>query len=389
MKFVDCIEKNLSEGKHVASIFIDVAKAFDSCDHCILIKKLRKIGLGPTSIRLMETYLKDREQIVKVNNYCGGSYKINIGVGQGTVLGPTLFKIYIMDLHTCTQLTTVKFADDTSIIATGKTRDELETRANNEMVKIDDWFKDNKLTLHPGKSRFLVHSRDKLVNLKLGNTAVMRCGYGLQEEGVKLLGVIIDENLDWKLQTKMVTKKISKGSYLLWRHSRKLNTNMKLTIYESFIRCHLLYCLSIWGGKKSQETKNLNRAISRAWNKIGQRKMHTLNRLKMYGLLRLEDEVKIQICKTIWKWDKKKLPKSLNTILQEKTDRLRNRRFVINRLWKMDSIARRLGDMANKQINNITVANSRQGLARKLKKETLLKYRFSCRERNCYICGGA
>jgi hypothetical protein len=45
----------------------------------------------------------------------------------------------------------------------------------------------------------------------------MRCGYGLQEEGVKFLGITIDENLDWKLSVKQVTKKINKGNYLLWR----------------------------------------------------------------------------------------------------------------------------------------------------------------------------
>ena len=65
----------------------------------------------------------------------------------------------------------------------------------------------NKLTLHPDKSRFIVHTKDKLNNLKLGNKNIMRCGYNLQEEGVKLLGITIDENLDWKLQTKQVAKK--------------------------------------------------------------------------------------------------------------------------------------------------------------------------------------
>ncbi len=41
----------------------------------------------------------------------------------------------------------------------------------------------------------------------------MRCGYNLQEEGVKLLGITIDENLDWKLHMNNVKKKISKGTF--------------------------------------------------------------------------------------------------------------------------------------------------------------------------------
>ena len=50
--------------------------------------------------------------------------------------------------------------------------------------------------------------RDKLIQLFLHNNEIQRCGYGLQEESIKLLGVKIDENLDWK----EVSKKISKGN---------------------------------------------------------------------------------------------------------------------------------------------------------------------------------
>jgi hypothetical protein len=79
----------------------------------------------------------------------------------------------------------------------------------------------------------------------------MRCGYGLQEEGVKFLGVMIDENLDWKLQIANIKKKIGKGNYLLWRYKNKLANIMKKTVYESFIRCHVTYCLAVWGAKKT------------------------------------------------------------------------------------------------------------------------------------------
>jgi len=62
---------------------------------------------------------------------------------------------------------------------------------------------------------------------------MMMCGYGLQEEGVKFLGVLIDENLDWKLQCKSIKKKISKGNYLLWRYKNKLTIPMKKTFMKA------------------------------------------------------------------------------------------------------------------------------------------------------------
>jgi hypothetical protein len=186
--------------------------------------------------------------MVRVNGVDGGHFAINIGVGQGTILGPTFFKIYIMDLQLYTVLLTIKFADDSTFIGIGNTRDAVELLVNIELKKISNWFKFNSLTLHPNKSKYLVHSRDKLITLKLDGITLQRSGYGLQEESVKLLGVEIDENLDWKCHISSVIKKISKGNYILWRINKKLNIGMKKTIYESFVRSHILYGIIIWGG---------------------------------------------------------------------------------------------------------------------------------------------
>ena len=94
IKFMDYIEKAKLEHKFVISIHIDVSKAFDSCNHEIIKQKLKRIGLNTISQNLMTSFLKDRIQEVWIEDECGGHFVINIGVGQGTVLGPTLFKIY-------------------------------------------------------------------------------------------------------------------------------------------------------------------------------------------------------------------------------------------------------------------------------------------------------
>ncbi len=141
--------------------------------------------------------------------------------------------------------------------------EDTEREINEELKKLYEWFCRNKLTLHPDKSRFIVHTKDKLLDIKLGDKSLMRCGYGLQEEGVKFLGVIIDENLDWKLQVNSVKKKIGKGNYLLWRYKNRLTQRMKKTIYESFVRTHLTYCLIVWGAKKTSELANLKKFVKK------------------------------------------------------------------------------------------------------------------------------
>jgi len=250
IKFVDVIEKERLNNKYVVSIHIDVSKAFDSCNHDILKAKLKRIGMNEQTLGIMSSYLKDRIQELWIGKDCGGRFVINIGVGQGTVLGPTLFKIYIMDMLRSTNLFSMRFADDSNLIGVGNVREDTEAYINSELEKLHKWFCMNKLTLHPDKSRFIVYTKDKLLNIRLGNKNLQRCGYDQQEEGVKFLGVIIDENLEWKLQINNVKKKIGKGNYLLWRYRNRLSINMKKTIYESFVRSHLTYCITVWGGKK-------------------------------------------------------------------------------------------------------------------------------------------
>jgi hypothetical protein len=335
----------------------------------------------------MASYFKDRKQIIQVNGVNGGHFFINIGVGQGTVLGPTLFKIYIMDLHLHTTLFCMKFADDSSFECSDTSRDALELKANTELAKISEWFKANRLTLHPDKSRFIIHSRDKLINLKLDDKPIMRCGSGRQEESVKLLGVHIDEDLNWKIHIKYINKKISKGNYLLWRHRKKLNIDTKKLIYESFVGSHLLYCLTVWGGAESVALAPLVKTLKKIWKKIGPFKQHTLNRLHNVQILKLEHELAIHESKFIWKWHNRKLPKSLYPILTEKENIFRSRRFVIIRNAKLNSLNYRLAKRASNMFNEIIAFTSKASLNTNMRKKVFeTKYIYHCSTRNCWIC---
>jgi hypothetical protein len=68
--------------------------------------------------------------MVQVNGINEGEFIINTGVGQGTILGPTIFKIYIMDLHKVTTLKCIKFADDSNFIGIANTSTLLERMVN-------------------------------------------------------------------------------------------------------------------------------------------------------------------------------------------------------------------------------------------------------------------
>lgn len=286
-----------------------------------------------------------------------------------------------------TNLFSMRFADDSNLVGKGNNKEDTEAFINLELEKLYNWFCKNKLTLHPDKSRYIVHTREKQINVKLGNKNLMRCGYGLQEEGVKFLGVIIDENLDWKLQIAHIKKKIGKGNYLLWRYKNKLSLNMKKTIYESFVRTHITYCLTVWGAKKTAQLSELKKLVKKIWTKIGPRFQHTNERLKTLNFLKIEDELFVAEIKLIWRWEKKKIPLGLSNILTEiQRVNLRNRKFVRQNSWKQDSIAYRIATRAIHEIKDITIAKSKKGLAKKYKLKIVNDYNNVCRVRNCLYC---
>jgi hypothetical protein len=71
-----------------------------------------------------------------------------------------------MDLHKVTTLSCIKFADDSNFIGIANTSTLLERMVNTELSKIYDWFLYNRLTIHPDKSRYMIHSK-KGYNIKL------------------------------------------------------------------------------------------------------------------------------------------------------------------------------------------------------------------------------
>ena len=108
----DDIMKSLDRRKQVDMAILDFEKAFDKVPHKRLSTKLKFYGIQGCTLRWIETFLSGRQQRVVVDG-CESSYApVLSGVPQGTVLGPTLFLIYINDIADNTTSTIKLFADD-------------------------------------------------------------------------------------------------------------------------------------------------------------------------------------------------------------------------------------------------------------------------------------
>ena len=91
---------------------LDFSKAFDKLAHSRLVQKLELYGIRGKPLQWIKSFLSNRVQQVVVEGSYSTPCNVTSGVPQGSVLGPTLFLIYINDLVTHIQSTVRLFADD-------------------------------------------------------------------------------------------------------------------------------------------------------------------------------------------------------------------------------------------------------------------------------------
>ena len=78
------------------------------------------------------------------------------GVPQGSILGPLLFLLYINDMEAVCSCPLFLYADDSALLVTGDSIDSVGTGLSTELREVSNWLNDNRLSLHLGKSEFII-----------------------------------------------------------------------------------------------------------------------------------------------------------------------------------------------------------------------------------------
>ena len=86
--------------KFLYPYFLDLSKAFDTLDHTILLSNLKHYGIKNKAFQWFNNYLSNRHQYVEFEGARSEILGLEMGVPQGSILGPPLFIIYVNDMHT-------------------------------------------------------------------------------------------------------------------------------------------------------------------------------------------------------------------------------------------------------------------------------------------------
>jgi hypothetical protein len=274
MLLLNYLTKAINEKKHTIVIFCDLKKAFDTCDHTILLEKLHRVGIRDTELLWFKNYLSNREQYVLINDCPSKKLNVNKGVPQGSILGPLLFLLYINDLPECTDMLSILFADDTNLAYSDKDLQLLIHTVNMEFRKVTQYFRINKLSLHVDKTKFILFSGNKAQNVPIEIFINHNSPHVVDENpnlihrmervdvtskvpAIRFLGLYFDPMLNFKYHVETIISKVSRALYTLRSVKNILTKNALKSLYYSLIHCHLIYAIPIWSICNQQLKKDV------------------------------------------------------------------------------------------------------------------------------------
>jgi hypothetical protein len=286
-QLLECLNnwtEQVDKNDYVDVLYIDIAKAFDTVDHSILIQKLRCMGIRGKLLRWITMFLSHRTQVVKVGNTTSRAIKVTSGVPQGSVLGPLLFLLFINDLTAVVINAGVKiFADDTKIYF--KVRNDNDfSKFVYDARKIFGWADKNKLSVAMHKCQVLhVGAQNPSRDVVIGGVLLDA------PATVKDLGILMSATLCFNQHIDSIVAAAYQRTGLIFRCFLNRDPAFLKQMFISFCRPKLEFNSCVWSPHQVGQIALVENVQRRYTKRIpGLRHLSYAERLDRLGLKSLE-----------------------------------------------------------------------------------------------------
>ena len=242
LSLIESWRNDLRANKKVGALLMDLSKAFDCMPHKLLIAKMKAYGMTNQASSLLESYLSDREQRMKIGQTTSSWQNIQKGVPQGSILGPILFNVFINDIFYFIKIGMLtNYADDNTISVCFRSLEQGISTLTDETTVAISWFDNNLMQANPSKFQAIfLGCKEEQISLTVEGKQIAAV------DSVKLLGVNLDNKLTFTSHIQELCQKAARQVNVIRRLSKFLDTKSKLAIFRCFILSHFQYCCIIW-----------------------------------------------------------------------------------------------------------------------------------------------
>ena len=249
-----------SQGQVSGAVLLDLSAAFDLVPPDILVKKLEIYGLDKDFISWIQSYLSGRYQAVWIDHVMSEFLPCDVGVPQGSNLGPLFFMLYVNDLPSVLTCAMDQYADDSTLCATGKTINEINETLETNCEVVSNWMAENMLQLNADKTHILTLGTRARLAIPGNKVTVSMDNIVLEEDPQHmetLLGITVNANLKWHGQITNLLDKLKKRLTGLSHVKFVLPYFLRKMVCEGLFNSVLGYCLPLFGGCDTAEIRDL------------------------------------------------------------------------------------------------------------------------------------
>ena len=233
---------SFKKGDVTLAVTADYSKAFDTVNYSTLITKLCSFKFSYSFVDLIMDYLSDHQQYVQIDHKKFNLCQVKYGVPQGSILGLTLFNIYVHELTDHTNSSSIQFADDSAFYRKCKAKQLLicTDELTNDLISVEKWSEDSNLIFNAGKTKSMLFSTQEMSryhNLHEKLAFMIYSGRKALERthSTKLLGVIMREHLKWNDHVNELLKSSFSTLCALKNLKRLADFKLRKNLTESLI----------------------------------------------------------------------------------------------------------------------------------------------------------